>query len=230
MICAALVTAAGVGKRMGGGGPKQYLDLEGMPIAVRSLLAFSRHPKIDSIVLTVRPGDEDLCRSSLLEPFDLAKVVQIVAGGASRQASVFNGLKRVEHTDITAIHDAARPLVSAETIDATLLGAESAGAAMAGVRVRETVKRKIGDQLETVPRDDLWLARTPQTFRTDLIIEAHRAAVRDGFVGTDDASLVERLGRPVMVVEDSDRNIKITTPEDLGLARLLLTGPGRGWD
>lgn len=222
MTVAAVVTAAGAGVRMGSRIPKQYLALNGMPILARTLMAFEKHPLVDRIVVTVPPGDEALCREQVLNPFDFKKVIEVVAGGATRQASVYNGLNRVEDTDIVAIHDGVRPLVSAEVITATISAAESTGAALACVPIRDTVKKRTGEFLETIPRADLWLAHTPQTFRTVLILEAHRRALEDGFIGTDDAMLVERLGLPVEVVEDSEDNIKITTAEDLELAGMLL--------
>jgi 2-C-methyl-D-erythritol 4-phosphate cytidylyltransferase len=222
MICAALVTAAGEGKRMGRDVPKQYLELGGIPILARTLLAFEGHPLVDLIVLTVPPGYEELCRTRILTPFKLGKVKEIVAGGATRQASVYNGLLRLEKTDMVAIHDGVRPLVTMEVITETFKAAEASGAALACVPVSDTIKKKKGAHLETIARSDLWLAHTPQTFRTDLILQAHKKALEDGFDGTDDAALVERLGRPVTIVEDSADNIKITTPEDLKLAEMLL--------
>jgi 2-C-methyl-D-erythritol 4-phosphate cytidylyltransferase len=222
MIVAALITAAGSGVRMGSRIPKQYLALRGVPILARTLMAFEKHPLVDRIVVTVPPGDEDRFRSRVLDPFDLKKVIAVIAGGETRQASVYYGLIRLEETDIVAIHDGVRPLVSAEVITATIRAAESTGAALACVPVRDTVKKRTGAHLETIPREDLWLAQTPQTFRTGLMLKAHRKALEEGFIGTDDAMLVERLGLPVDVVEDSRDNIKITTPEDLELAGMLL--------
>ncbi|MGB6063197.1 MAG: 2-C-methyl-D-erythritol 4-phosphate cytidylyltransferase [Desulfomonilaceae bacterium] len=222
MIVAALVTAAGAGVRMGSRIPKQYLALKGVPILARTLMAFEKHPLIDRIVVTVPPEDEDLCRSEILKPFDLRKVIAIVAGGPTRQASVYNGLTRLEDTDIVAIHDGVRPLISAGVVTATIRAAESTGAALACVPIRDTVKKRTDSHLETIPRSDLWLAHTPQTFRTSLILEAHRKALEAGFNGTDDAMLVERLGLPVEIVEDSRDNIKITTVEDLEMAGMLL--------
>lgn len=222
MIVAALVTAAGAGVRMGGPIPKQYLLLNGVPILARTLMAFEKHPLIDRIVVTVPAGDEERCDSEVLKPFDFKKVVAVVSGGETRQASVYNGLMRLEDTDIVAIHDGVRPLVSAEVITATIRAAESTGAALACVPISDTVKKRTGEFLETIPRSDLWLAHTPQTFRTSLILEAHRKALADGFVGTDDAMLLERMGHAVEVVEDSRDNIKITAAEDLEMAGMLL--------
>jgi 2-C-methyl-D-erythritol 4-phosphate cytidylyltransferase len=135
---------------------------------------------------------------------------------------VYNGLLRLEDTDIVAIHDGVRPLVTSAVVAETVKVARLSGAALACVAVRDTVKRMTRRTLETVSRSDLWLAHTPQTFRTSVILDAHRKALSDGFEGTDDASLVERLNHPVAVVQDSEINIKITTPEDLQLARALL--------
>lgn len=207
---------------MGRGTPKQYLDLGGIPILARTLLAFENHPLVDLIVVTVPPGDEDSCRSRILTPFNLTKVKEIIVGGATRQASVYNGLLRLDDTDLVAIHDGVRPLVTPEVITETFKAAEASGAALACVSVRDTIKKKRGTHLETIPRADLWLAHTPQTFRTRLILEAHEKALKDGFSGTDDAALVERLGHPVTIVEDSPDNMKITTPEDLDLAKMVL--------
>lgn len=222
MICGALITAGGVGRRMGTDVPKQYLDFDGMPLLSRTIRIFEDHPLVDVIVLTVPPGDEEVCRSRIVEPFGFKKIRAIVPGGASRQASVYNGLLRLEDTDVVAIHDGVRPLIASEVVSETITAAQSGGAALACVPVRDTVKRKTGERLETIARADLWLAHTPQTFRTSLILEAHRKALDDGFAGTDDASLVERLNHPVIVVPDSETNIKITTPQDLELAHLLL--------
>jgi len=213
---------------MGGAIPKQYLDLNGVPVLVRALQAFQRHPFISAIVLTVPPGDEEYCRTRMVAPHDIDKVIHVVGGGSTRQESVYNGLIVLEEMEIVAIHDAARPLVSAKTISATIEAARSSGAALACVPVRETVKRKSGAFLETVSRADLWLAHTPQTFRTELILEAHRLARESGFDGTDDSALVERLGHPVTIVPDSENNLKITTPEDLNRAGMLLRHMGVG--
>jgi 2-C-methyl-D-erythritol 4-phosphate cytidylyltransferase len=222
MTCAALITAAGYGKRMRADRPKQYLDLAGAPVVVWTLRAFEQHPLIDLIVLTAPPGAEELCRSQIVAPYKLTKIKGVVTGGETRQQSVLNGLETLEDAEIVAIHDGVRPLVSSEVITGTIEAAKTGGAALACAPVRDTVKKRDGRYLSTVSRSDLWLAHTPQTFRTGLILDAHRRAVQDGYAGTDDASLVERLGLPVEVIEDSGYNIKITSPEDLRLAELLL--------
>src|SRR5512139_1348316 len=133
MKCAAIVTAGGIGKRMGADVPKQYLDLNGRPMLVWTLAVFERHPLIDGIVVTVPQGDEDYCLNELLVPFKLTKVMYVVAGGSTRQASVRQGLQRVADTDLVVIHDGVRPLVSVETITKSIHMAQAHGAAIACV-------------------------------------------------------------------------------------------------
>ncbi|MDQ7781703.1 MAG: 2-C-methyl-D-erythritol 4-phosphate cytidylyltransferase [Desulfomonilaceae bacterium] len=222
MTCAALVTAGGQGARMGRDIPKQYLDLRGIPILARTLMVFETHPMIDTIVVTVPPGDEEYCQGHVISRYGIRKVREIVPGGDSRQQSVHNGLKTIVETEIVAIHDGVRPFVTADTISRTIEAARATGASAACVRVRDTVKKQEGEFLHTISRSNLWLAHTPQAFRTLVILDAHRRAQEDRFVGTDDASLVERLGIPVSIVEDAYTNLKITTPDDLNLADILL--------
>lgn len=222
MICAALITAGGTGERMRSAIAKQYLDLAGVPILARTIEVFQNHPLIEYIVLTVPLGDEERCRARIVLPYGLKKVRQITGGGPTRQASVYNGLQELRETDMVVIHDGVRPLVTFDVITKSIEAAQSEGAAVVCSPVRETVKRKVGALLETVPRDDLWLAHTPQTFKTALILQAHEKALADGFHATDDAVLVERLGHPVAIVQDAEDNVKITTPADLERARRVL--------
>jgi len=219
---------------MASGLPKQYLDLAGVPILARTLEVFEDHPLIDRVILTVPLGDEEFCRDQIIGRFGLKKIGVVTAGGSTRQQSVFNGLLRLADEELVVIHDGVRPLVPPAVITETIKSAEAIGAAVACIAVKDTVKRKNGPYLETVPRSDLWFAHTPQTFRSSLIMEAHERALADGFEGTDDASLVERLGQPVAVVEDTEDNIKITTPADLERATAMLKRwssgvPGRSW-
>ncbi|MCA1961768.1 MAG: 2-C-methyl-D-erythritol 4-phosphate cytidylyltransferase [Desulfomonile sp.] len=222
MTVAALITAGGIGTRMATAVPKQYLDLCGLPILVRTLRAFQDNPLVDRIVLTVPAGEEDYCRRKMVEPYQFSKPIAIVTGGPTRQESVFNGLKEVFDAAVVAIHDGVRPLISQDTITRTIEAARAGGAAVACVAVTETVKKRIGQYLTTIPRSDLWIAHTPQTFRTALIVQAHQLAYEQGFEATDDAMLVEWIGHPVTVVEDSDENLKITTPHDLARAEMIL--------
>ena len=222
MNCAALITARGIGTRMQSRTPKQFLELNGVPILAHTVRAFQNHPLIDRIVVTAPVGHEDTVQTFIVQTYGLEQPVSIVSGGPTRQESVYNGLLHLADSDIVAIHDGVRPFVSAEVITATIEAARSSGASLACVPVSETVKKQKGSQLKTIPRSNLWLAHTPQTFKTSLIIEAHRKAIQDGIVGTDDASLVERLGYPITLVEDSLYNLKITTPQDLKLAHMIL--------
>jgi 2-C-methyl-D-erythritol 4-phosphate cytidylyltransferase len=230
LIRAALITAGGKGLRMGGAQPKQYELLGEHAILTWSILAFLERDMVDELVVTVPEGDQDLCGRTFIPKGPIEKPITVVAGGKTRQESVWRGLKRLEHTDFVAIHDAARPLISARVIKETFLAAQARGAAIAATRVRDTVKRDLKGRLETIPREDLWLAHTPQTFRTPLIIEAHELALESGWVATDDASLVERLGNEVVLVQDEETNIKITVKQDLWMAERFLedkTGIGQ---
>lgn len=221
MTCVALITSGGTGARMGLAYPKQYLELNGVPILALTLRRFQEHPLIDEIVVTCPAGDADRCRALVIARFGLSKVKTVLPGGATRQDSVRAGLRAIDSADVVAIHDGVRPFVSERVISETIDSAHRAGAALACVPVKDTVKRARGERLETVDRSDLWLAHTPQTFRFNLIREAHEAARDEGFSATDDAALVERMGHPVEIVEDSWENLKITTPQDVELARFI---------
>lgn len=223
MTIVAVVVAAGRGARMGAVRPKAFLRLGGRSLLRRSVAAFAAHPRIARVVVVVSDADE--ARADLGAD---AAGVMLVRGGAERQDSVRLGLQASGDADYVLVHDAARPLVSRRIIDDVLEAAERAGAAVPALPVAETVKRlgPDGAIVETVPREDLRLAQTPQAFRADLLRAAHEAAIRDGMRGTDDASLVERIGARVMVVPGSPRNIKITTPEDLVVAEALLRASG----
>ncbi len=222
MIRAALITAAGVGARMQSSVPKQFLSLAGIPILKRTITVFDKHPLVDFIVITL-PKQIGIAESVIYElPDECTKPVKMVPGGDSRQESVMNGLYEANASDYVAIHDGVRPFISNRVITETFHAAEEGGAAIACVPITETIKRQHGRHLETVPRSDLWLARTPQTFRTDLITHAHERARSDNFVGTDDASLLERLGFEIKIIEDERTNLKITSPADLVMAEIIL--------
>ncbi len=224
MFVGGLITAGGMGIRMGSPLPKQFLELDGIPILRRTMEVFLKHPLIQKVVVTVPDGHTSFCEKHILSGIQTEKEITIAVGGLNRQQSVFNGLLKLEDTDLVAIHDGVRPFVSPEVITRTIDAAHKAGAAIAAVPIRETVKRKIGDRLETVNREGLWLAHTPQAFQTDLIVRAHKEALSIGFLGTDDAALVERLGHPVAIVNDFHENIKITTPADLVIATVIAKG------
>lgn len=227
VIVVAVIPAAGSGSRLGGGLSKQYLPLAGMPILARTLAAFESSAVIQAIVVVVPPGDETRCRAVAVEPYGWTKVLAIVPGGAARQESVARGLDAAgTDASIVVVHDAARPLVSDELIRRVVEAAVVSGAALAALPVVDTLKRRSGGDggmIATVDREGLWAAQTPQAFRAGLFRDAVARARADGFVGTDDASLVERLGLPVTLVEGEPENFKITRAEDLARAEDILT-------
>jgi 2-C-methyl-D-erythritol 4-phosphate cytidylyltransferase len=224
-MVSAVIVAAGRGVRMQNVTRKQYLQVAGRPVLVHTLLKFDVCPLIDHICLVVPDDDLDFCRHRLLAGGPIKKTVQFVAGGRYRQQSVYNGLKSLDHKNgLVAIHDGVRPLVDPLLITACIRAAETSGACAPGIPADDTIKRVSGEgTIEgTVERKGLWLIQTPQVFRYAVITEAHDRALRDGYVGTDDASLVERLGFPVTLISGSKSNIKVTTAEDLAMAAALL--------
>ncbi|GIP36233.1 2-C-methyl-D-erythritol 4-phosphate cytidylyltransferase [Paenibacillus sp. J2TS4] len=224
-----IVVAGGTGSRMGTTESKQYLMLGDKPILIHTLLTFQQVEEIDSIVLVVGQGDEDRCHA-YMDRYGLAKVVRIVTGGTERQHSVHRGLRHLpDEIEWVLVHDAVRPFVSRQDILRCLAKAKQTGAAVLAVPVKDTIK-KIGAEgaIESTPdRRSLWAIQTPQAFRLSALAQAYEKAEADGFVGTDDAMLVERMGQTVYVVEGSYANIKITTPEDLGWAEWYVQS-GRG--
>lgn len=218
----ALIPAAGMGKRMGAGINKQYLLVAGIPIVAHTIAVFDSSPLVDEIYV-ISPLDEiPYCRSEVVDAHGFAKVRAIVPGGAERQHSVLNGLRAVvspADDDVVLIHDGVRPFVTKEIIERAIETARQTDGALVAVPVKDTIKVIVdGTIRETPPRENLWQAQTPQAFRYGVIRDAHERAATDGFLGTDDTSLVERLGKEVKVVMGDYRNIKITTPEDLILA------------
>jgi 2-C-methyl-D-erythritol 4-phosphate cytidylyltransferase len=225
-----LVPAAGSGSRMGAGVNKQYLQLAGRPILAHTLALFEEHPAVRHVIVVSPPEEIPYCRQEVVQRYGLSKVLAVVAGGAERQDSVRRGLQACPGKDeeIVLIHDGVRPLLAPGLIDQVAAAAARVGAAVVGVPVKDTIKEVVEGCIAATPdRRRLWQAQTPQGFALGIIREAHAAAWQAGFRGTDDASLVERLGRPVAIIEGSYRNIKITTPEDLVLAETYLAGDGR---
>jgi 2-C-methyl-D-erythritol 4-phosphate cytidylyltransferase len=204
---------------MGARRPKQYLRLGVAPILVATLRALGRARSLRGIVVAV-PAAQVTATRRLLSRARVPKVLDVVAGGADRQESVWRGLQRVpDDARIVIVHDAVRPFITAELVERVRVAA-AGGAATCGMPVRDTVKRVAdGAVAATVERAGLWLTQTPQAFTRALLWEAHDKARRDGFAGTDDAVLVERLGMPVAMVTGLAQNLKITTPEDLRTAR-----------
>jgi 2-C-methyl-D-erythritol 4-phosphate cytidylyltransferase len=229
----AVIPAAGSGSRFGGS-PKQYLPLAGMPVLARTLAVLESSPVIDGIVVVVRHGEEARCRAVAVDPYGWQKIRAIVPGGLTRQDSVAHGLDAVgPEASIVMVHDAARPLVTDDLIRRVVEAAVASGAAVAALPVVDTLKRRVGAHglVTTVDREGLWTAQTPQAFRAGLFRDAVARARADRFVGTDDASLVERLGCAVTLVEGEPMNFKITRAEDLPRAEeFLAMSPDRKAD
>jgi len=211
---------------MGPGPKKPYLTLGGDPILHHSVRKLGLTPDVRQVVVVVRDDDvDDVAADAKLREW--ASTLDVVPGGARRQDSVRNALEAVHRdADLVLVHDAARPLVTPQVISAVIARAAAAGAAIAAVPVKATVK-EAGDNMQilhTLSRDRLWLAQTPQGFRRGLLQAAYDRAYREGWEVTDDAQILERCGHPVEIVLDSDENIKITTPADLRIAQALLGG------
>lgn len=221
----AIIVAAGKGIRLKGAVRKQYVALDGVPILSHTVNIFDRCQRVDQIIVVVPKEDLDFCRNEILKNSKPQKDIRLVAGGAERQDSVFIGLKAIESEDaIVLIHDGVRPFVRQAHLVACINGAAEHGACILGIPAFDTVKKVNSTNViaQTLRRDTLWLAQTPQAFQLKLIKEAHETAKQEGFMGTDDASLVERLGKVVKIIPGSRNNIKITDQEDLELAQALL--------
>jgi 2-C-methyl-D-erythritol 4-phosphate cytidylyltransferase / 2-C-methyl-D-erythritol 2,4-cyclodiphosphate synthase len=218
MHVTAIIAAAGSGTRLGSAIPKQLLDIGGRSMLARSVAAFDTHPAISDVIV-VMPAS--LIEGGAIDYIGRTKHdLRFVTGGERRQDSVANAFDHVlEPTDVVLIHDAARPFVSADTISRTIEAAARHGAAIAALEVRDTVKRVDRDVIvETVPRESIFLAQTPQGFRRD-VLAAAIAVGRSGVEATDEAALAERAGHPVHVVRGEAANMKITTEDDLAAAR-----------
>jgi len=213
-----VIPAAGIGSRMGAAVPKQYIEVDGMSILRRTVMVFVGLPYVRQVIIACSPAYADSIREQVGDLFEDSGALLTVDGGAQRQDSVRNALQHPNLTgSLVAIHDAVRPNVSRDLVDRVCEAASKSGAAIPAIAARDTVKRSV-DNLritETLPRQQIWLAQTPQVFETGLIRFAHDKAKSDGYVGTDDASLIEYIGRGVDMVEGEPGNIKITSPEDL---------------
>lgn len=206
------------------GQPKQYIPLLGDPIILWTLRACAAAPSVRELVLVVPAADVEYCRAELGNAWRVEKPVLVVAGGNSRQESVRAGLRALSQpADLVAVHDGVRPLMDPDLLERTFASAWQHGAATAAVPLKDTVKLVESGWVEsTPPRARLRAVQTPQAFRRDLLVQAHDQAAADGWEATDDASLVERAGHNVAIIEGTYSNIKITTPEDLLVAEALL--------
>ena len=217
-----IILAAGSGKRMMADRNKILLDLGDRPIIAHTIARFYNHPMVRKIILAIREEDEDQI-DSIIATYGFNDIVKVV-GGAERQDSIYNCIEILsDDTHILLIHDGARPFVDEDIITRSILETIECGATCVGVPSKDTVK--IVDQeglvIDTPDRSQVWCAQTPQTFSFDLIREAHTRAMQESFLGTDDASLVERYGHKVKMIMGSYMNNKITTPEDIRQARYI---------
>ena len=237
MKVSVILPAAGLGTRMGriqpekaGTSRKQFMLLDGQPILVHTIRKFIASPRITEIVVALRAEDIEWARE-LLSKESQTKPIRLVEGGESRQQSVENALNSLSpDTDLVAIHDAVRPFIDLAIIEKVIEQAAETGAAIVGIVPVDTVKQVHLNKIrQTLTRERLILTQTPQVFRYDLLKKAFEKARDDQFTGTDESSLVERLEQiEVSVVPGSDRNIKITRPTDMELARLFLTFESSG--
>ena len=223
-----LIPAAGKGSRMAHSLKKPYLKLAKKPILAHTIQQFEQNTAVDAIFVIVDEADFSECRKTVLEPYSFTKVQELVAGGETRQMSVYNGLRALSaDVDFVIVHDGVRPFVTDETISDCLTAADEYGAAVAAVPVKDTIKLANENRFitETPKRERLWAVQTPQVFRKALLEAAHQTAQERQLTGTDDAALVEQLGIPVKLVMGSYANVKITTPVDLRVAEVLLSDP-----
>jgi 2-C-methyl-D-erythritol 4-phosphate cytidylyltransferase len=228
-----ILPAAGLGTRMAGPQPKQFLALDGSPILIHSLRAFDAVSRVSTIFVAVRKTEMERVQQQIAE-YGFTGRVCVVEGGDTRQQSVSNALAALpaEPDDIVLVHDAVRPLIDTATIERTIDAVAEQGAAIVGLPAVDTIKQVERTAhgaiiTSTIPREYVVLAQTPQGFRYGLLQKAFAEAQGDGFVGTDEASVVERAGIPIAVVHGSQVNLKITQPGDLELAEFYLRQRGR---
>jgi len=222
----AIFPAAGSSRRMSIKTNKNFLELVGEKILLRTLKTFSKVERINFFVVVVAENEVDEVTKFLGAEKNL-KPYKIVVGGSERQYSIANGLKFVpDDSEIILVHDAARPLVSLQTIENVIDAAEKFGGAIAAVHEKNTIKIIDSENFvrETPPRSEIVSVQTPQGFRKEILFRAYAAAEKENFLGTDDASLVERIGEKIKIVWSDYSNIKITTPEDLEIAKTFLNG------
>ena len=224
---AAIIAAGGKGTRLGTALPKQYLKIGGQPVIIKAMKTFEAMDEVDYIFVVAGEAWLELCEE-MIEQHGLAKVEAVVAGGETRQDSVFNALqvmnRRKPGVEYVLIHDAARPFISRDVVEGVLKETAKTGAAVACVAMKNSV-RKLGERTsESVDREDYVSVQTPQGFRKSLLIEAYEKAYDDSFSGTDDASIVEHAGGQIAVVDGEYQNIKITTKEDLPMENRVGTG------
>lgn len=224
----AIILASGMGKRMGAGKNKTLLGLNGKPLIFYALRAFEKSPVINKIVLTVKEGEEKVF-AEIVKKYGFKKISAILRGGKERQNSAWEGLKFAKEkfgkfkNMIVLFHNGANPFVTPDEIAKTVLSAARFGAAVVAHKTKDTIRQvdEKGISLGVIDRSNLWNMQTPQAIKFALALRAFEQAKLDNFLGTDDVSLVERLGKKVKIIEASENNFKITTPLDLELAEIV---------
>ncbi|WP_057915194.1 2-C-methyl-D-erythritol 4-phosphate cytidylyltransferase [Peribacillus muralis] len=216
-----VIPAAGQGKRMKAGKNKLFIELSGIPIIVYTLRVFEEDPDCRQIILSINPAEKDYF-NQMIAMYEFKKVKKLVIGGKERQQSVYNGLQHAGE-EIVLVHDGARPFIDQKQIGELTLAASLHGGSVIAVPVKDTIKKATDNKiLETVERSSLWAVQTPQAFRLSILKRAHEQADAEAFLGTDDASLLERINEQVVIIEGNYDNIKITTQEDLYFAEAIL--------
>ena len=225
-----IIVAAGKGCRMDGDTKKQYLVLDDIPVLTRTIMVFDRHDAMDDIIVVVSKEDHAYCRTNIIQPYAFTKNIHLVTGGQTRQASVVNGLSMAARLcdatpgSLVLIHDGVRPFVTQDLINRLMDIAAKKGGCIPALCVNDTLK--LTDQnrqvQKTLDRNQIFRAQTPQVFRLDLIRRAYAFAVKTHFSGTDDASVMEHADFAVFTTPGSSENIKLTTPDDLVLARCIM--------
>ena len=225
-MVSAIIVAAGRGIRMQNSLRKQYLEIAGLPILCHTLRAIDACNSVNEIILVVPEDDIDYSRYNIISRINLSKKIDLIAGGAERRDSVYNGVLAVkDFNSLVLIHDGVRPFIRPEQIEACISAAEDSGASIMGVPVHDTLKSVNDHGIidKTLPRKRAWLAQTPQVFKYSIIKDALDNAIQSNYSGTDDAFFVENMGKSVKIVKGSRLNIKITTREDLQLAQAIIT-------
>lgn len=220
----AVIVAGGMGKRMGSKTPKQFLSLKNKPILYHTIKRLGLIPEINEIIIVLPEDHISWFENEIMPKLDIDKKIKITMGGLERQNSVKNGLEKLDKkSSMVLIHDGVRPFVTKTEIKKLIDRCKKTGAVIPGVPVVETIKKCNGDKLirKTISRENLFLAQTPQVFKTEVLKKAHEKGVRENISATDDSLLLELLGMEVEVVEGSRFNIKITTPEDLEFAEMI---------
>ncbi len=221
----AILLAGGKGLRMGDDIPKQFLPLAGRPVVLHSLEKFEGSDWVHEIVLVLPEGHRDFFKRHVLKEQNFSKLKKQIVGGITRQDSSYEGFKSLDSfPDVVIVHDVARPLVSSQVIEECIRVAYQEGASLAAKQASDTIKEcdKDGKVLNTHDRKKIFIAQTPQAFRYEILKKALESAYEDHFQGTDEASLVERIGHPVKVVATQSSNIKLTQPEDFLFAEAIL--------